>query len=174
MKEKRKVTITPLIEKRAHVFHELHGKGYSVKEIASEIGIHWRTLYRELQAYAEVMGVPSKEKPDRLYYIKEYKDKTTGVRIVKGKTAISKTGKQTKSVKESPKTENINPAEEKRPTNEIESKKVDKVFEFGFDLNTIGDCFDTIDNYAEYLLGIIDNIVSKHTKIVNSFKEEET
>ena len=110
----------------------------------------------------------------RLYYIKEYKDKTTGVRIVKGKTATSKMEKQTKSVKESPKTENIKPAEEKRPTNETESKKVDKVFEFGFDLNTIGDCFDTIDNYAEYLLGIIDNIVSKHTKIVSSFKEEET
>ena len=168
----KEVKITEGVKKRAEQFQKLHQKGYSVKEAAEEMNICVETVYRELKAYAQINGKPTFEKPDRLYYIKEYKSKQQGVRITRN--VISKDNTPSVATEKSKKAETKSNENETMPradvsTTDLSQAQTERI---DYELKLINECFESVENHSEYLLGILLQIVSKHTEIIAKYKEE--
>ena len=178
----KEVKITPAVKKRAEKFQTLHQKGYSVKEAAEEMKVSIETIYIELQAYAEINGKPTFDKPDRLYYIREYKSRQQGVKITRSKISTSETqsDKSTSTVPKSDKSTSTVPKVEKNSNAEAVNQSTEASFTdssqtqnaIDNELKLLSECFETVENYSEYLLGVLSQIASTHTETIANFKEE--
>lgn len=141
---------SPQLIKRAKKFHELWSKGFTVQEAAKELGIVAGTIYAELQAYADINQVPCSDRPNRLYYIKDYK----------ARAKYPKQDVKTRKTKSNVKTE-------KNESNEMTEKTQ------VFDKKAFDEYFNDIIDKAEYLLGAISNSIDEHMQILTRLKEEE-
>lgn len=168
----KEVKITPAVKKRAEKFQTLHQKGYSVKEAAEEMKVSIETIYIELQAYAEINGKPTFDKPDRLYYIREYKSRQQGVKITRSKISTSETqsDKSTSAVPKVEKNSNAEAVNQSTEASFTDSSQTQNAIDN--ELKLLSECFETVENYSEYLLGVLSQIASTHTETIANFKEE--
>ena len=139
--------ITPRIEERAKKFHELWEKGFSVKEAAEKIGISWRVIYDELHLYAEINGVPNKNNPNRLYYIRDYKARAKGLFV-------------DRVVREEAKPEPEPPEEVTVEETVITAGPIG--------IEVISASFDDVIDKIEYSIGLMESKIDEYTTRVNN------
>ena len=146
-KMNRRKKITPQVEERARKFHELWEKGFTVKEAAEKIGICWGSIYDELQLYAEINGVPNKQNPNRLYYIRDYKARAKGLfidRVVR------------EEVKPEPESSEEVTVEETATT------------AGSIGIEVISASFDDVIDKIEYSIGLMESKIDEYTTRVNN------
>lgn len=148
----RNKKITPLIEERAKQFQDLFEKGCSIAEAAVKMGISKDTIYDEAHLYAEINGVPSREKPSRFFYIKDYKSRA--------KSEIELTPKS-----KTPETETPEPI--------AESADEESTIQIGaIKSNALTSSFDDVIDKCEYLIGLMTSKIEEYKQRVDNLKEE--
>ena len=140
-----------LIE-RAKKFHELHSKGYSIAEAAEVLKIDKSTIYKQLDCYAKINGVPGANYYKNVYARRTIKSKKTEANVNTNTETESSTGSHVLE----------NNPEDTRTDEQKEEYRI----------KAVSDCFDSAFSSCEYLIGLIKTDINYYKDKLMKFKEE--